>query len=451
MTDPNQNATRLRRVLRPAGFVLCGFVRILRRRPYTSLFVVPLLLAGTALGLYLWSGARLRAADRACREFRRDEAERHLRAAAPFRKWWDPDVPFLAARLARMGARYPEAAEHLKACQKMEGSSARVQLEWVLLRALQGDIDEVEPGLWNCVQNGDPDSAFILEVMAGMNMRALQFPRAAATLDRWVEVDPNNAQAWEWRGWVLDRLHRADEAEVCFRRSLELDPSREQTRYWLAELYLARFKVEEATPLIEGLLTEQPNAVRILSAAGQLRFLSGRVDEARQLFDRAYALDPNDQDLLIRRAKLELQSGRLPNAEVWLRRALALEEGNSEVHYLLHQAIGGQPGREKDAAAQLAVYEKYRGQAERFSRLLRELIPANPHDPKYAAELGDILFRTKQPSKAAYWHLRALTIDPGYIPSHRALADYYEKAGRPKEAAEHRRRLSPATTPAARP
>jgi len=454
MTDAKPIPTRLRRVFRPALFVLHVVIRAAsaaRRRPLTSLLLCLLLLGGGTATLYAWSGSRLRAAERACRAFHHDEATRLLRSTYPVRKWWDPDAHFLAARLARMKSHFDEAAEHLQTCQRMEGATARVQLEWVLLRALQGGLDEVEPGLWNCVLNADPDSPFILEVLAGMNMRGIQFPRAAAALDRWVEIDPDNAQAWEWRGWVLDRLHRQDDAEASFRRSLALNPAGEQSRYWLAELYLSRFKVDEARPLIEQLLAEHPNKFPILSAAGQLQLLMGRADKAQRFFEQAYALEPNDQDLVIRRAKLELQSGRPVEAEVWLCRALAIEESNSEVHYLLHQAIHAQPGRERDAAAQLVASQRYKEQAERFSRLLSELIPAHPGDPKYAAEFGDILFQAKQGSKAAYWHLRALQIDPGYLPSHRALADYYEKAGRPQEAAKHRALLPAPKPPHPRP
>jgi predicted Zn-dependent protease len=359
----------------------------------------------------------------------------------PYRKWWDPDARFLAARLARMNSRYDEAAEHLRACQRMEGATARVQLEWVLLRALLGALDEVEAGLWNCVENNDPDSPFILEVIAGRTLGTLQWDRATRAIKRWSELEPNNPQVWEWQGWVMERLYREEEAENCYRRSLELDPTRERARFWLAELYLTRFKVEDARPLIEQLLREQPDSVAILSAAGQLRFLQGRLDEAETFFDRAVELEPKNAEILMRRARLELQAGRPEKAEFWGRRALALTERRSDIHFLLHQALHSQPGHENEAAAELATYRKYQAQEERFTRLARELIPAHPSDPKYAVEFGDLLFQFDQPEKAVYWHQRALQIDPDFAPAHRALADYYERTGRPEDAARHRSHL----------
>jgi predicted Zn-dependent protease len=423
-------------------FVFRALFRTILARPFLSIFLALAFSVGTTgVVLFYWSAAKLRAAEHAIRNFRRDEAQVHLDKAFPIRKYWDPNAHFLTARLARMNGKFDLAVDSLQRCQKLEGATARIQLEWVLIRALQGGIDEVEPGLWNCIQNDDPDSPFIFEVIAGMNMRALQFSRAATTLDRWVARDPNNAQAWEWRGWVLDKLHLADEAEVSFTRSLALDPNREQARYWLVELYLSRFKVAEAKPLVEQLLRDNPQKVAILSAAGQFRFISGDADGAKELFARALEIDPKDQDLMIRRAKLEMQTGNAAEAEKWLRRALALEEANSEVHYLLHQAIAEQPNREKDAETQLAIAMKYRTQAERFSRLIRELVPAYPQNANYASELGDILFDTKQDSKAIYWHLRALQANPNHIPSHTALAKYYERTGNTPEATKHRTQL----------
>jgi tetratricopeptide (TPR) repeat protein len=432
-------------LFRPPVVVLRGLGRYARRHPLRSLLAGLLVLGlGTATGLYFWSGARLRAADRALRTFDREQAERQLHYAWPFRKHWDPDAPFLAARLARMNSQFPEAAEHLQACQRMEGATARVQLEFVLLRALQGHLDEVEPGLWNCILAGDPDTTFILEVLAGMNMRALQWSRALGYIQKWLELEPNNAEAWEWQGWVFDRLFRQDDAENSYRRCIEIEPKRERARFWLAELYLGRFKVPEAVPLIEQLLREQPDHFPVLSVAGQLRFLQGRLEEAVEFFDRAYALEPKNADIPVHRARLELQAGRNDGAELWARRALALNERNSEVRFLLYQALKGLPGREKDAAEALALHQKYQALDERFSVLLRELIPAHPGDPKYAAELADLLFLAQQPDKAVYWHMRALQIDPEFVPSHRALAEHFEKIGRPKEASVHRSRL-PAT------
>ncbi len=425
-----------------------GFVRRVRHRPLTSLAAVlcgVFVLAGVVAGA---SGARLRAADRAARAFRFEEAQRLLDSVFPIRSWWDSDAHFLAARLARHRDEFDLAAEHLDACQRLEGAAtARVQLEWLLIRATRGDVDQLEAGLWNTVRGGDPDSPFVLEVLAGMGMKSGQLSRALAALNRWVEIDPDNAQAWEWRGWVFERLNRIAEAQDCYKRSLALDPTRARTRYLLAELDLGLFKTDEAEPLVAGLLAEQPDRPSYLSAAGQLHFLAGRTAEARACFDRAYALDPTDPDVPIRRARLELQAENRTAAETWLRRALALDANNVEAHYLLHQTIGGQPGRGTEAADQLATYRKTKDRGERLSKLMRELVPTHPANPGYMAELGDLLFQAKQPDRAVYWHLRALQIDPEYAPSHRALAEHYDQTGRPVEAAEHRKHLAAPKAP----
>jgi predicted Zn-dependent protease len=428
---------------------LFGLARFARRRPLAIVLLFALFIASTAIGLFLWSGQRLRDADRACRSFHKQEALRQLKLANPFRSWWDPDAQFLAARLDRLNGNWQAVEEHLRACQRLEGgSSARVQLEWVLLRAQRGEVYEREPGLWNSVLHGDPDSPFILEALASTKIRALEFTHAATLLDKWVTLDPNCAFAWERRGWVMMRLERLAQAEQSYLRALEIEPELSGAEVMLAVLYIRQFKTDEVAPLIERLLAERPDNAAVLAAGGEYRMLCGKPDEARQLLERAHNLDRTNQEILIQLAKLELQSGHLAEAELWTQRAREQEETNPEVHYLLNQVLKLQ-GREKEAAEQLERYQKYKEQAERFSRLLRELIPAHPNDPQYMAEFGDILFRTGQPLQAAYWHIRALQIDPNYIPSNQALADYYELSGKPAQTATHRAHLKNPTSPGA--
>ncbi len=447
--QPTATSNRRWHPLRFTKNRLCTLARFARRRPLLIALLFVLFIVSTAGGLFLWSGQRLRDADRACRAFHKQEAIHQLKLAYPFRSWWDPDAQFLAARLARLHGDWTTAEEHLRACQKLEGgSSARVQLEWLILRAQRGEVREMEPGLWFSVTNGDPDSPFILEALAATKIRALEFTHAATLLDKWVTIDPNCALAWERRGWVMMRLDRYTQAEECCQRALEIEPGRFSAELLLATLYIREYKTDEASSLVERLLVERPNDIGVLSAGGEYRMLSGKPDEARQLLERAHNLDRTDQEILIRLAKLELQSGHLTEAELWLQKARAQEEANPEVHYLLNQVLKLQ-GREKEAADQLERYQKYKDQAERFNRLLRELIPAHPNEPQYMAEFGDILFRTGQPLQAVYWHIRALQIDPNYVPSNRALADYYELSGKPEQAATYRAHLKNPTSPGA--
>jgi Tfp pilus assembly protein PilF len=46
-----------------------------------------------------------------------------------------------------------------------------------------------------------------------------------------------------------------------------------------------------------------------------------------------------------------------------------------------------------------------------------------------------------QERQALHWLNQALQLDPDHQPTHRALAEYFEKAGDAEEAAAHRRRL----------
>ena len=69
---------------------------------------------------------------------------------------------------------------------------------------------------------------------------------------------------------------------------------------------------------------------------------------------------------------------------------------------------------------------------------LTEQVGNRPSDAAPRCEAGEICMRNGQEKEGVRWLLGALQIDPNYRPAHDALADYYERRGDAKAAAEHR-------------
>jgi hypothetical protein len=53
-------------------------------------------------------------------------------------------------------------------------------------------------------------------------------------------------------------------------------------------------------------------------------------------------------------------------------------------------------------------------------------------------EIGMWCLRNGQEQAGVRWLCTTLLVDPHYAPAHVALADYFEQAGQPKRAAQHR-------------
>ena len=67
-------------------------------------------------------------------------------------------------------------------------------------------------------------------------------------------------------------------------------------------------------------------------------------------------------------------------------------------------------------------------------------------DPQLRCEAGLLCLHNGQDREAARWLTGALQLDPNYAPAHEGLAEYYERAGDPERAAEHRRRAAAGAT-----
>ena len=69
-----------------------------------------------------------------------------------------------------------------------------------------------------------------------------------------------------------------------------------------------------------------------------------------------------------------------------------------------------------------------------------------PHNPNLHYEAGMIALRAGAIQDALRWFESALREDPNHAPTHRALAEYYQKMGELGRAARHRD-LARQTTP----
>jgi predicted Zn-dependent protease len=414
--------------------------RIVRRRPFAAGLVLLVVVAGAAVGgARYWARWHVRQAAAALRAGRDADAERHLREHFRVRSS-DPDAQFLAARLAWRAGREDEAGDRLDTLERLEGDTDRVRIERLLLRYRHAGTAEQERVLLDRVRNGHPDAGVFLEAVASNQIVRYKFFPAAGSLKKLVELEPENAWGWEMFGWVQAQLGHARAAIDALGKAVALDPDRTDARLQLAELLTEQTLVEDARPHWDRLAgSDRPD---VLIGLAKFRLLIGETAVARGLLERVTAADPNNRAAQAARAKVELQANDPVAAERWARQALAGNDTDTVTHYVLLRSLAAQPGREADAAAQKAKYELLEGQRLRRAELVGQLIPQNPTDPRYPAELGDILLAFGLPDQGLYWHARALALDPNYAPSHRSLAAYYEKAGQPARAERHRAALA---------
>jgi len=117
------------------------------------------------------------------------------------------------------------------------------------------------------------------------------FNTALAAYDEARKRLPNSALVWQYRGFVLRRLGRWQEAETSLKKAVELDPLDVQLLTAFGNefyLYLRRF--DDAVANIDRALQVAPEAAGEHANKAQVLQAAGRIDEARQ----ELALVPDD-------------------------------------------------------------------------------------------------------------------------------------------------------------
>jgi tetratricopeptide (TPR) repeat protein len=396
--------------------------------------------------VYFWADYQFRQARKALRQDRLDDARRHIQLCL----WvWSrgPATHLLAARIERTRGNFIEAEQHLKEATRLQGgSSEATQLEWVLMRAQAGELDELSGGLRECLEAKHPDSAAILETLARVYMRETRLGYAKVCLDRWIELEPEAGHAYYWRGWVWERLNNPHGARDDYQRALELAPWRWDIQLRLAEMSVADNSPTAALPYLRPLMQTHADDPQVMTTWAGYLMLKGKTDEAQQVLDQVLQAHPDDLGALLQRGRLAFETSGPEKAEGYLRRALAIRPTHPDVLFQLSRVLQRIPGRATEAEEIMARTEQLKADQTRLQTLLR--MPSVPPSEQAAwtSELGTLFIRLGEDMTGLEWLHRALREDPQCGPAHEALARYYEAHGQPAKAAPHRKAAGHSTS-----
>lgn len=409
--------------------------------------LLALTVLGTAsVGVYLWGCYHFYAGRAALEHYHSTEARDHLRQC--LRLWpHNPDTLLLAARAARRKGLFDEAQGYLEQYQETAGLQDDLVLEQALLRAQRGDIDGVAKFFQVRVGHNDPATPLLLEARAIGALRRFRLRDAEVSVLKWLEVQPENPQAFYLLGTLHEALDDRTGAADAYRRSVEIDPEQDAARLHLAALLLDLAQPQEALPHLDYLRQRQPDNLEVLVNLARCHDQLGDAPEAMKLLDEAIARQPRFPQALAERGRIHLRDQHLAEAEADLREATRLEPSNTVTQYQLSQVLA-QDGKPQEARqVQLHIKEIEKDNA-RIKDIMRVEIQKDPHNPNLMCEAGQISLREGQVESALQWFDHALQEDKYHKATHEALAQYYQTIGEVGRAERHRA-LARQATPAA--
>jgi tetratricopeptide (TPR) repeat protein len=238
--------------------------------------------------------------------------------------------------------------------------------------------------------------------------------------------EPNNVEALVLAGKILEQGGgEAEDAIKKYRRALQLDEERDDARLSLGQMLL-RDRPDDTRAHFEYLIARQPDNVAVMLGLGQAYRILNETDKARELLEKVLVKDPENAKALTELGRISLLAGQLVKAEILFRKAITADPANRDAHYRLYQCLTQQPGKEKEAAEQIAVCERVEADLARLGAIASKEMARTPNDPKLHYEVGAFYLRYGKPNVGLRWLYSALKLDPDHQPSHQALDDYFQ-------------------------
>lgn len=143
-----------------------------------------------------------------------------------------------------------------------------------------------------------PNSTEIKYDLAMLSERQGNMEEFEALMKKVIELDPNNANAYNALGYTYaDQDRLLDEAEDLLERALELDPDNPYILDSIGWYLYRRGDYEAAIEYLERSYAQLPSA-EVAAHLGEVLWASERPDEARKVWQEGKAQDPDNETLL---------------------------------------------------------------------------------------------------------------------------------------------------------
>jgi tetratricopeptide (TPR) repeat protein len=221
-----------------------------------------------------------------------------------------------------------------------------------------------------------------------------------------------------------------------YRAALERDPKLDKARLALAEQLSKDRRFDEAEQEYRAILKHNPNDAAALVSFGRNFFQRGDLDTATEFFEAALKIDPRQPDALKELGQIDLRLGQFQKACDRLRLLCEIQPYEYDVRYSWAQALK-LAGDEERSRIESAHATRLRKELDHVLEL-RTNLRDHPNNPAIRFEVAKWMIENGHVQEGLTWTTEILRTEPRHGPTHRLLADYYQKQGNPGQANYHR-------------
>lgn len=125
-----------------------------------------------------------------------------------------------------------------------------------------------------------------------------KYVRALEELDKSLEINPENADIWSYKGSALYILGRYEEALDAFDKSLEINPKNENVWSFKGSTLYILDRLEKALRAFDKVLQKNPNKLEAWFNKGSTLFELGRYKQSLSAVENALRIDAKDKNAL---------------------------------------------------------------------------------------------------------------------------------------------------------
>jgi len=271
-----------------------------------------------------------------------------------------PDDPDISHQLGLHLYRSGEQALAVPLLEAVANDPRRFDAMWLLIQHYYRQANW-QAGLTHAEHYlvARPDDTEALALIGTYFLKAEQFDRAVATLDKYLESHAGNISARINRANALYRKGEVDKAGQEYERLLEEQPDKSRFIYNLASVRIKQDRCPEALLLLDRFLGKEAKNGPALYFRADCLLKLGRYEEARTAFERAGV------------------EGQNSNPWVWY------------------------------GLSRVALRKKSFDEAIENAKRAQDL---GPNEPELAAWLGTVYRKAKRPAEGLGWHDKAVSL-----------------------------------------